>query len=1112
MGLGSFRQPTVHKAAVVNAVAAAQSYLILRITQEVSRLLKVPTTISTKEAPAKQAGNRASAQTVQAPQLIFSAPIIIQRKCACGGECPSCLEEKEEPLGIQTKLSLGPAYDSYEQEADRIAAQVLRMPAPSPLTHLEDSAARLQHEITPLVRTSSGPERELNELQDEETRVIEQGRDGVPLPESVRAYMEPRFGADFSAVRLHTNAESARMNNRLHSQAFTHGRDIWLGRGETAGNLSLLAHELTHVVQQSQAIERENELKKRHPDLGEAANSIEELQHYAGNQTMQDLFRSGTAPGKLPVSNPEDVEEQDAEHLSETALAGDTEGLSPVAAKGPSQSSSVSSGPVNIPGIVGEVLRKPGTALDSSTRAFFESRLGKNFSDVRIHTGPEAASSARSLDAQAYTLGSHVVFSGGRFHPESNPGRKLLAHELVHTGSPQSSRSIMRKPEKDAPPLDVDVPEPDPSFAPQWKYPWQHPDLRKSIYPYRDEELSFFLRTYMEIDLENPSMPLPPASADEVAQERKRLKEQLDPIQAALNAAIKAKDEAAIKDLSPRAHRLKADLDYLPSPKGVSAKSLARKWAAYRYSKLDDQGNDLDHDALLARVVARFDSDPNFQRYPKWLRYMVFHFSGMRYQSAHGSYAPATDVIKRLKHDEVVSHTSAEKESDVATQSADAIKELEAELATTNKSNAKRRLAIQSRLTSLRALEAVQQGAFSKKGSEERREAFLDLTRLEEQRDNLNGELAGLALSDPAADPKRKELEQVERQIAERETQIGPELKSVRKQMEAAKLKRRGVLIEHEIERADKAVAQLDDMQALSILKTMRDKNVFPEWVWKEIVRVTALKLEIPEGTDWETVTAEEKKEKKAADPVTKRWRQVMEAWKKDTTGWREKHGNDLSLVVIRAVCNEICEMALHARGVSPAGGIAQKAKWYGAKSGGRSLSRPTKQADLKPGASLLFMEWSDVPAKGPESIVRSDLGVELRSEKGAALSDGLQEPGGFAPTDKWTYHFNSDKTVTRSAPIESVTDPKIKPREGLMHLNWKHEAMIVEVDAPGNRVVTFETGPIGLRIRWLKNVLDQWNVLVGFAESTKDREGIDDYLKDILPSPTTTPKPPSNP
>src|SRR5262249_33486691 len=57
----------------------------------------------------------------------------------------------------------------------------------------------------------------------------------------------------FSHVRVHSGAESARLNDSLHAQAFTYGRDIWLGQGESSRNLSLMAHELTHVVQQSPA-------------------------------------------------------------------------------------------------------------------------------------------------------------------------------------------------------------------------------------------------------------------------------------------------------------------------------------------------------------------------------------------------------------------------------------------------------------------------------------------------------------------------------------------------------------------------------------------------------------------------------------------------------------------------------------------------------------------------------------------------------------------------------------------------------------------------------------------------------------------------------------------
>ncbi len=78
---------------------------------------------------------------------------------------------------------------------------------------------------------------------------------GAPLPDSVRAYMEPRFGTDFGGVRLHADAEAAGLNRSINARAFTHGHDIYLGAGASAPGTTdgnrLLAHELTHVIQQS---------------------------------------------------------------------------------------------------------------------------------------------------------------------------------------------------------------------------------------------------------------------------------------------------------------------------------------------------------------------------------------------------------------------------------------------------------------------------------------------------------------------------------------------------------------------------------------------------------------------------------------------------------------------------------------------------------------------------------------------------------------------------------------------------------------------------------------------------------------------------------------------
>jgi hypothetical protein len=75
---------------------------------------------------------------------------------------------------------------------------------------------------------------------------------GNALAPEVRAFMEPRFGADFSSVRVHTGGEAVQMNRELGAQAFAHGSDIYFGAGKSPGNNELTAHELTHVVQQLQ--------------------------------------------------------------------------------------------------------------------------------------------------------------------------------------------------------------------------------------------------------------------------------------------------------------------------------------------------------------------------------------------------------------------------------------------------------------------------------------------------------------------------------------------------------------------------------------------------------------------------------------------------------------------------------------------------------------------------------------------------------------------------------------------------------------------------------------------------------------------------------------------
>lgn len=90
-----------------------------------------------------------------------------------------------------------------------------------------------------------------------------------------------------------------------------------------------------------------------------------------------------------------------------------------------------------------------GEPLDAELRALFETRMGADFSHVRIHTDAAAARSARQIGARAFTYGSHIAFAAGAYQPGSESGRRLLAHELTHVLQQSAgtiSRKIMRKP------------------------------------------------------------------------------------------------------------------------------------------------------------------------------------------------------------------------------------------------------------------------------------------------------------------------------------------------------------------------------------------------------------------------------------------------------------------------------------------------------------------------------------------------------------------------------------------------------------------------------------------------------------------------------------------
>ena len=90
-------------------------------------------------------------------------------------------------------------------------------------------------------------------------------------------------------------------------------------------------------------------------------------------------------------------------------------------------------GDVRLPAVVVRALATPGEPLGAEVRGEMEQRLGHDFGHVRIHAEARAAAAARALDSLAFTSGAHIVFAEGCYHPHTREGRRLLAHELVHT-------------------------------------------------------------------------------------------------------------------------------------------------------------------------------------------------------------------------------------------------------------------------------------------------------------------------------------------------------------------------------------------------------------------------------------------------------------------------------------------------------------------------------------------------------------------------------------------------------------------------------------------------------------------------------------------------------
>jgi len=168
------------------------------------------------------------------------------------------------PSTIQPKLEIGKPDDEYEKEADQVADAVMRMPDPKGES-IQRKCKECEEEEKNVQRKEVCSEVSGNSLSHVD-EVVHSSK-GKSLDAQTRAFMEPRFGYDFSGVRIYDDAKANESSDKINALAYTHGDNIVFNKNqyspETSRGKRLLAHELTHVVQQGNTSKKSNRLGQK---------------------------------------------------------------------------------------------------------------------------------------------------------------------------------------------------------------------------------------------------------------------------------------------------------------------------------------------------------------------------------------------------------------------------------------------------------------------------------------------------------------------------------------------------------------------------------------------------------------------------------------------------------------------------------------------------------------------------------------------------------------------------------------------------------------------------------------------------------------------------------
>jgi len=335
-------------------------------------------------------------------------------------------------------------------------------------------------------------------IDDAATAAVQHKAGGSPVDPDVAGRVGAHLGADLTGVRVHSDPLAQQSSAAMGARAFAYQNDVFLGAGESPSDVKLMAHELTHVVQQGAATAQ----PQRKIAVGAANDPAEAEADRVADQVAAGP-PAGAPTAKAPAASAVLVEDGApaqphqmtrsaalaqlrqaagadgepaiehflAEHGGKTigalerqaraALGGSkpssaSELVSPLAAKlkgadaaAPGGGGGGSATAAMKPATAAATVQRlgDGVALDSSMAAAAGDAYGADLSGVRVHTGSAAVQLAAEHGARAFTIGNHVAFGAGEHNPGTPVGDAIMAHELAHVVQQQGADPrVQRKP------------------------------------------------------------------------------------------------------------------------------------------------------------------------------------------------------------------------------------------------------------------------------------------------------------------------------------------------------------------------------------------------------------------------------------------------------------------------------------------------------------------------------------------------------------------------------------------------------------------------------------------------------------------------------------------